>query len=310
MRPTLLLPTVLLAWLTASGWALATPDVLIVSSEDSPPYQELIQTFSTQLAGRVDQLEISVQSQQQLSDSLSKQPPRLLLTLGVSATEQAIQSNQRVPHLAVLVPRLTYEKLLSSKPATDLRNRSAIYLDQPLDRFLGLARLVVPNLERVAILSSMDPAPPRKPLASALKNPPALVVELIESERDIVPTMQRVLPGTQALLAIPDNKVYTPHTAELVILTAYRQRVPIIGFSSTFTRAGALCSVYSTPSQIGQQAAEIASKVLSGRAVLPAPQYPQHYTISVNDRVARALGMEIKPAPILLERLHQELGEN
>ncbi|WP_137938045.1 ABC transporter substrate binding protein [Chitinivorax sp. B] len=309
MLPDLRLLLALLAWLGILSAVRAAPDVLLISSDDTAPYQELMGAFRSSLTKRLEKTEIVTLSRLQATDMLTRQPPRLIVTLGVTATEAMLQNSYRGMHLAVLVPRSTYEKMLAGKTPAEIRNRSAIYLDQPFDRFLTLARLTIPKLERVAVLSSLDTMTQRKTFSSNPRSGVSIAVEPVMNERDLMPSMQRILSDAQALLAIPDNKVYTPRTAELVILTAFRRRVPIIGFSSTFTRAGALCSIYSTPSQIGQQAGEIAGRVLASKTNLPPPQYPQYYSVNVNDQVARALDIDIDPIPLLMDRLRQELGE-
>ena len=76
-----------------------------------------------------------------------------------------------------------------------------------------------------------------------------------------------------------------------------------MAFSPAYVRAGALLSLYTTPSQIGVQAAAMAKTVVQG-APLPAPQYPLEYEVGVNEYVARSLGLMLDGAS-LAERLHR-----
>jgi ABC-type uncharacterized transport system substrate-binding protein len=61
--------------------------------------------------------------------------------------------------------------------------------------------------------------------------------------------------------------------------------------------------VYSTPAQIGLQAGLMARGVLQGRTLGP-PQYPQDFSISVNEHVARSMGLSLD-AQTLTERLRR-----
>lgn len=60
-------------------------------------------------------------------------------------------------------------------------------------------------------------------------------------------------------------------------------------------------AIYTTPSQVGQQAAQLARSVLQGKE-LPAPQYPRDFLIDVNVSLARSMNLDID-AKNLTERL-------
>ena len=60
-------------------------------------------------------------------------------------------------------------------------------------------------------------------------------------------------------------------------------------------------AIYSTPAQVGQQAAQLTRAVLQGKE-LPAPQYPLDFRIDVNMSLARSMNLDID-APTLTERL-------
>lgn len=77
----------------------------------------------------------------------------------------------------------------------------------------------------------------------------------------------------------------------------------MMAFSPAYVRAGALLAVYSTPTQIGQQAGALARGVLLGQP-LGVPQYPLQFEISVNEHVARSLGLKLD-ADQLAERLRR-----
>jgi signal transduction histidine kinase len=93
------------------------------------------------------------------------------------------------------------------------------------------------------------------------------------------------------LLAVPDSTVYNNRTISNILLTAYHQRSPVVGFSPAYVKAGALLALYSTPAQVGQQAGEAARLGLATGS-LPPPAAPRHFRISTNPYVARSLGIQ------------------
>jgi putative ABC transport system substrate-binding protein len=68
-------------------------------------------------------------------------------------------------------------------------------------------------------------------------------------------------------------------------------------------RAGALIGLYSTAKQYGQQAGEIARRVLGGDGALPRPEYPRYFTVGVNASVARSLNIRVEGEASLVEAL-------
>ena len=109
------------------------------------------------------------------------------------------------------------------------------------------------------------------------------------------------------LLAVPDASLFNNRTISNILLTAYHHRSPVIGFSPAYVKAGALLALYSTPTQIGQQAGEVARQGLASGS-LPPPAAPRHFRISTNPYVARSLGIGLEDASVLRERLERAEG--
>jgi ABC-type uncharacterized transport system substrate-binding protein len=102
---------------------------------------------------------------------------------------------------------------------------------------------------------------------------------------------------------VADPQVYNSGSIANVLLATYRARVPVLAFSPSYVRAGALLSLHSTPVQIGTQAGSMARSLLQGSAS-PAAVYPADFTVTVNEHVARSLGLTLD-APTLSDRLRR-----
>ena len=155
--------------------------------------------------------------------------------------------------LSVLVPRLTFERIAAeSGRRARPGSFSALYLDQPLSRQLNLLRFALPGRKRVAALLGPESAALAPRLRSAVSRAGfELQMEQVAEEGDIVPALNRLLPGTDVLLALPDGLVFNRNTARPVLLTTYRHQRPVVGFSQAYVTAGALAAVFSTPAQMG-----------------------------------------------------------
>jgi ABC-type uncharacterized transport system substrate-binding protein len=77
-------------------------------------------------------------------------------------------------------------------------------------------------------------------------------------------------------------------------LTTYRNRIPLIGFSAAYVKAGALAAIYSTPENIADQLAELTAQSLSAAGAVKQIISPKYFSVSINSRVARSLGVQLK----------------
>jgi ABC-type uncharacterized transport system substrate-binding protein len=217
------------------------------------------------------------------------------------------RSESNVPVLSVLLPRLTFERIVAE---SSRRNRpgsfSALYLDQPVSRQLNLLRHALPGRKRVAALIGPESAPLLPRLRTAIGRAGLeLQVEQVSEESEIVPALNRLLPNNDVLLALPDGVAYNRNTARPILLTTYRYQRPLVGFSQAYVTAGALVAVYTTPAQVARQAADLLRALPPGRPVLGAPQYPSNFSVAVNRNVARSLGLDIPDESVLREALER-----
>jgi ABC-type uncharacterized transport system substrate-binding protein len=122
-----------------------------------------------------------------------------------------------------------------------------------------------------------------------------LEVEHVREEDHVVARLDRLLRRSDAMLAIVDPLVFNRNNVRNVLLTAYRNKVPVFGVSEPYTRAGSVAAVYSTPGHIGAQLAEeILAYATDGDARLPTPQFPRYFSVAYNARVARSLDLSLE----------------
>lgn len=232
---------------------------------------------------------------------------QMVVTVGVQATRQALAAEDlRVPVLAVLLPRVAFEELAgAARTRAPGRRVSAIFIDQPLNRQLELIRLAVPRLSRLVVLAGPASfADAERLTAAAEARSIEVVVERVSRAGEIYPALQRSLRGADALMVLPDSEVVNAAAAQNVLLTSSRLRVPVLGYSASYVRAGALLGVHSLPQQQGVEAAETVRQVLRGQA-LPAPRFPRLFNVAVNPQIAQVLGLSGLDEAALREQLQR-----
>ena len=228
----------------------------------------------------------------------------MVLAVGLQATRRTVAlapADARWPLLSVMVPRASFEAL--NPPPRNARRLSAIYIDQPPQRQLELIRALLPNARNVGLVVG----PTHQRDLDAIRAPATakgltLVTEKAARDTELYPALQSVLRSSDVLLALPDPYVINVSTAQNLLLTAFRFRVPVIGYSAAYVRAGALAAAYSTPRQIGQEAAQVARQLWRGGA-LPTPRYPRNFSIAINRPLAESLGLNLPDEAAVQQRL-------
>jgi putative ABC transport system substrate-binding protein len=272
-----------------------------VLSDNSAPYQSFAQALNNSLPAlmRATVLEHP--------ERLSAAVPQadLIIAVGMKAAELAA-TQSGIPVLAVMVPQAGYEALLAQiAPKKSTHALTAIYLDQPWLRRMDFWHVALPNRHRLGLLytpeTHLDVARLRQDVA---QRGGALMARPLRSADELFARLETVLASSDVLLAIPDSQIYNSSNIRNILLTSYRHGVPLIGLSQAYVNAGALCAIFSTPEQLAIQASKIVITFARDKD-LPEAQYPEDYTIAVNQQVARSLGIEMRSA----ETIHSQMNK-
>jgi ABC-type uncharacterized transport system substrate-binding protein len=119
-------------------------------------------------------------------------------------------------------------------------------------------------------------------------------VEALAQGDDINRVLNRIAPN-EVLLAMPDSGVYNAENIRNILLSTYRHKQGVIGFSADMVKAGALASTYSEVEDINAQVAELAAAFVATGELAP-PQFPRYFSTIVNEGVARSLDIEVGDA--------------
>jgi hypothetical protein len=285
----------LLLGLLACTAAQAAPlRVTMLLAEEAGAYQEFAQAF----AGEAQKQNISLNVLQ--STSL---PADTDLVVAVGIKSALIASKSRFPVLCVLISKAGFEKILGEIPSYREKNQlSAIYLDQPINRQVAMVAAAMPQAKNIGLLLSAHSPDVISLRKEIVEKKLGLRVQQLESVTTLYRDLESVLSESDVLLAIPDAEVYNSLTMRNILLMTYRSRVPVMGFSPAYVKAGALCAVFTTPSQNATQAMSLTKQFIESD-ILPAPQYPTDFDVLVNQQVARSLGIQIMDNTALVRQI-------
>ena len=293
--------------MAASGPACAGEPVVVVISERSASYLEAADALTAELerAG-LPRADIAlVTSGEYSAGAPANVSPSLLVAVGTGAANLLAAKDSRIPLIATLLPASSFEQIVLATGRKPSATFSAVFLSQPFSRQLDLIRLALPEARRVGVLWGPDSLSQAPALQAAIQaRGLQLVAAVLGPGEPAYPALQKVLQDADLLLAVANPQIYNSASIQNILLSSYRSKVPFIGFSPSYVQAGAVFAVYSTPAMIGRQTAMMARSILQGRGLPALPQYPQEFSVSVNDQVARSLGLKLD-AGLLNERLRQ-----
>ena len=284
------------------GVHAAQVPVLLVSAERNAAFTEAAEVFIAELArGGVSRSNVQYLTLAEARTSGTR-AGQFVLALGVEAATELARSEMRIPVLSVFVPSQSFELIVRTNPRKAASPFSAIYLNQNLGRQLDLIQLALPQRPHIGVMlgnhsSSQVPLLDEEMRRRSL----SLTQTQIDPNEPMFAKLQTLLETSQVLLALPDPQVFNSGTLQNILLSALRAGVPMVSFSPAYVKAGALMAIYSTPTQVGQQAAQLARAVLQGKELPPA-QYPRDFSIDVNASLARSMDLNVD-AQTLTERL-------
>ncbi len=288
-RSALLLLT-LLWWVPPT--AAESLRVTLIPSHDKPLYQDVINGINASLDD-LPQLHletVSLAQFRQHSAAIDSNSD-LLVPIGIHATDSVIRLSGRTPILATLVPRASYAA--SRRANTDPKRKiSAILLDQPVRRQLLLIRLLLGSSHRIGVPLGPDSRAIDSNLQQAAKalHLPLITTNINEPDK-LMRELSHLLDQSDVLLALPDSLIFNRRTLRNILLSTYRRRIPVIGFSHAYVQAGALAATYSTPGQIGHQTGEaLFALARHGNHRLPGEAPPRYFSVAINKQVARSFG--------------------
>lgn len=282
--------------LLTSSMLVHSGQVSLVLSSSNSIYREVGDQIISELA-----------STHSIKTSFANEPLHpdsdLIVTLGSAALESVADIAADTPVLASLIPQRSYTTIIKQAP-TSLKS-SAIYINQPMDRQLRFAQVLIPKIKTISSLfgpSSIDELHQFTSAANALNLDSIYAVA--KSNSNPVNLLRPIINESDLMIAIPDRTAFNRAAAKWSIFLSLRLKKPLIGFSKQYVHAGALAAIYTSPIQIAQQS--IANvKAFFKSNVLPDSQPPNSFSIEINHRTAQALNIEIPPTDQIRNAVEQ-----
>jgi putative tryptophan/tyrosine transport system substrate-binding protein len=217
-----------------------------------------------------------------LTRSLTARDVQLVIAVGSRALAEVQARKLGVPTIATMV-------LHGGEGDVSAR----VDLDIPLSTQLQAIRSLWPNHWRVGIIR--NPARSRYSAealeARARKEGFTVLVVDCDGPARLLKAVASMKGKVDFLLCFPDPDLYNPVTIKPLVMASIEGRLPIVGFSPAFVRAGAAAGIYPDYRETGRQTAEMAQRILRGEE-RGAEEGPRKIRMALNQRVTRLLGVD------------------
>lgn len=284
---------------------LAAEAIVAVKSVEAGPFADAFQGFKEALAKSGYQVTISEYMLQEggrdeakiLSD-IKQQRPALVVTIGSAATTWIHRQVQDVPVVFCMVLNPVASGLVQSLQSSG-NNLTGASLDIPVRLQFETLKAVVPAVKKVGVL--YNPQETGEVVSAAAQVAADMGLELIaipvSSAEKLQETLDRHKKNLDALWSVADSTVFASDRAnEFLLRKTLEYRLPFMGLSPPFVKAGALLALSVDYADVGAQCGEQAAHILGGRPPTSLPiTTPRKVTLYLNLNVAKAIGVAIPP---------------
>lgn len=276
--------------------------IVVVLSRDIAPYRDALDGFQDHLgvARKPFKLvDFSIEAWEHdpaaLIDKIRSRRPTMVLTLGSAATDFVAEQIRDIPIVFSLVLPSTGHGSLEQLRESH-RNITGATMEIPLSLQFKKLRELIPEARRIGVLYDPQVSGPvvEEAEATATRAGLQLVPIPVTSEGDVVRETEDLADRVDVLWSVADSTVFTPQGLKHILLATLRNRIPFVGLSPAFVKAGALLALSCDYEDIGKQSGEIAERVLAGEKPHQIPTaLPRVVNLSVNMNTARQVNVAI-----------------
>lgn len=269
--------------------------IVVFMSSNAAPYKDVLKGFHDCLSGAGLKAEYDVFNLKDGKDkagqaiqAAKKGGVSLLFTLGSIATNMALKQDLDVPIVASMVMGMdTLERA---------DNATGVSLEFSLEtQFDWLTRLL-PEARNIGVI--YNPADNQESIDAAdriaKEKGLRLNAQEVSTPSDLPGALKRLGNSADVLWGIPDKLVFNPRTSKHILLFSFRNRIPYLGISVNWVKAGALYALSWDYKDIGIQSGEMAQKIILG--VQPGsipPASPRKVLYSLNLKTAKKMKVNI-----------------
>lgn len=231
---------------------------------------------------------------QEILSKIKAGKPQQILTIGTLASQVVGREIKNIPIIFTMVLNPAASGIVPNMRASG-SNITGVSLDIPLEEQFENFRLVVPQARKIGVIYNPGENGITVADAKGIAKNLGLTLFLVPiGSPQEVPGKLEQLKGIDGLWIPADSVVFTPRNTEYILLYALKEKIPFMGISQEFVKAGALFGKMIDLEAIYPQTAKQMIRVLKGGnpATIPVTM-PEKISLVLNLRTAETIGMDI-----------------
>jgi len=240
-----------------------------------------------------------------LAKGLVESRPELILASTTVATAALLQQTRTIPIVFALVSDPVGSGFVASfaRPGGNVTGFTTMPPTMA-EKWLELLREVVPRVARLTFLFNPPSAPYidfyLKPFKAAARSfAVEVIVAPVRDMRDLASAVESQARASHGAVLVWPDAFMTAHRAAIASLLA-RHRLPAVSPFRVFAESGCLLSYGSDSIDNFRRAASYVDRILKGDKPTELPvQQPTKFTLVINLKTAKALGLTIPPSLLL-----------
>ncbi len=294
-RRRLLLTWVAISLVLLSGFIAreaSAEKVAVIKSADITAYNQALAGFAEEMGGiGTDEynLEGSPNKGRDIIDKIKLTKPSVILTVGKKAAKLA---NEEIPDIPVVFCMVIDPEKLGIRE----NNIAGVAMEVSPEKQISNFKSALPSLKSIGVVYNPENSGQR--VKAGNKACQRLGIKLTEktvSSPKEVPGAFRDLVGTvDAIWLLPDTTVLTKASFSFILKTAMEEKIPLLGFSESLVKGGALLSFSVDYRSVGKLAGILVKKILSGVAPNTLALASPEGEFTLNLHIADFLGIKIK----------------
>ncbi len=265
------------------------PSVVVVASVGVEAHRAAVEGIQAALARTPSQVRVldvtEARSEQKSGVALAVPGVRVIIAVGSEALEIVTAGHPTVPVVCTMVLHHTAEKDLSGAAAT-------VSLDIPVEEMIARLKKIFPQKTRLGIIRNPSSSSCTPAQLQARAQPLGFVVRVVDaaSPEQLLPALMSLKGQMDLVWCMPDGLLYNSVTIKPLILASLENRLPLIGFSESFARAGAALGIYPDFRDIGIETGEVARQIMDNQPVREVVG-PRKMKLAINQSVLRLIGL-------------------
>lgn len=273
------------------GNADSRPTIFCVQGVHIQPFYEVKRGFEEACNSNIQDLIVTGMESTDVEQKILKSHPDIILAVGTEGLSKTI-SIKSIPIIYVMV--LNPDILLKGN-----KNISGVNIHIPFEEQISIFMEILPGMKKIGIVYHQKKSGDIvNMIAVALKDKGiALIPKMIESSKNVPSAILELAGKVDAYWMIPDISVITPETVEFLLMTSFKNNIPIFSFAEKYVKKGALISIGMDPFDIGKQAGIMADRIFKGAKIEAVPPVDvRKALISINTKIAEKFNITIKPS--------------